>query len=143
MYMYMYMYIKGTIEFVIICTQFVHPPFAVKDANFCTLIHSYTEKCNYYSIVRTTNRKHSEMAFLTSSSASRYVLFALGVNPTARDGGSNLVSRTTPFTVLCATSSRPCSLTTQVQYHQALQDIKQMLQSFPLKFTSRSLMAER
>ena len=39
--------------------------------------------------------KHCEMAFLTSRSASKHVLFALGVNLTARDagegGGSDLV----------------------------------------------------
>ena len=52
-------------------------------------------------------RKHSEMAFLTSRSASRHVLFALGVDPTARDAGegrgSDLVSQATPFTVSCKT----------------------------------------
>ena len=45
--------------------------------------------------------KHNEMAFLTSRSESKQVLFALGVDPTARDagegGGSDLVSQTTPF----------------------------------------------
>ena len=30
-------------------------------------------------------RKHGEMAFLTSSSVSKHVLFALGVDHTARD----------------------------------------------------------
>ena len=44
-------------------------------------------------------RKHSEMAFLTSRSASKHVTFALGVDPTARDtcegGGSDLVSQAT------------------------------------------------
>ena len=30
-------------------------------------------------------RKDSEMAFLTSRSANKHVLFALGVDPTARD----------------------------------------------------------
>ena len=48
-------------------------------------------------------RKHGEMAFLTSRSASKHIIFALGVDPTARDasegGGSNLVSQATPFTV--------------------------------------------
>ena len=41
--------------------------------------------------------------FLTSRSASKQVLFALGVDPTARDagenGGSDLVSQATPFAV--------------------------------------------
>ena len=58
------------------------------------------------------------MAFLTSKSASKHVLFALGVDPTARDagegGGSDLVLQATPFTVSCETSSHPCSLATQV-----------------------------
>ena len=40
-----------------------------------------------------------------SGSASKHVLFALGVDPTARDagegGGSDLVSQATPFAVLC------------------------------------------
>jgi len=62
--------------------------------------------------------KHGEMAFLTSRSASKHVIFALDVDPTARDasegGGSDLVSQATPFTVLCETSSHPCSLATQV-----------------------------
>ena len=62
--------------------------------------------------------KHSKMAFLTSRSASKHVLFALGVDPTARDagegGGSDLVSQTTPFAVSRETSNRPCSLATQV-----------------------------
>ena len=30
-------------------------------------------------------REHSEMAFLTSRSASKHILFAFGVDPTARD----------------------------------------------------------
>ena len=63
-------------------------------------------------------RKHGEMAFLTSKSASKHVLFALGVHPTARDGsegrGSDIVSQATPFAVLCETNSCPCSLATQV-----------------------------
>ena len=50
-------------------------------------------------------RKHGEVAFLTFRSASKHVLFAIGVNPTARDtsegGGSNLVSQATPFAVSC------------------------------------------
>ena len=58
-------------------------------------------------------RKYSEMAFLTSISVS---LFALGVDPTARDvgegRGSDLVSQATPFAVSCKTSSNPCSLAT-------------------------------
>ena len=52
-------------------------------------------------------RKHREMAFLMSRSASRHILFTLGVDPTARDagegGGSDLVSQATPFTVSCET----------------------------------------
>ena len=43
------------------------------------------------------------MAFLTSRSASKHVLFALGVDSTARDAGeggvSDLVSQATPFAV--------------------------------------------
>ena len=58
------------------------------------------------------------MAFLASRSASKHIFFALGVDPTARDagegGGSDLVLQATPFAVLCETSSRPCSLATQV-----------------------------
>ena len=58
------------------------------------------------------------MAILMSRSASKYVLFALGVNPTARDtsegGGSDLVSQATPLAVSRETSNRPCSLATQV-----------------------------
>ena len=58
------------------------------------------------------------MVFLTSRSVSKYVVFALGVDPTARDagegGGSDLVSQATPFAVSFESSSRPCSLTTQV-----------------------------
>ena len=46
------------------------------------------------------------MAFLTSRSVSKRILFVLGVDPTARDagegGGSDLVSQNTPFVVLCA-----------------------------------------
>ena len=76
-------------------------------------------------------RKQNEIAFLTSRSVSKHVPFALGVNSTARDagegGGSNLVSQATPFAVSYESSSRLCSLTTQVQYRQALQDVKQML----------------
>ena len=46
------------------------------------------------------------MAFLTSRSVSKRILFALGVDPTARDagegGGSDLVSQNMPFAVSCA-----------------------------------------
>ena len=63
-------------------------------------------------------RKHSEIAFLTSQSASKHVLFALGIDPTAKDagegGGSDLVSQATPFAASCETRSHPCSLATQV-----------------------------
>ena len=49
--------------------------------------------------------KHGEVAFLKFRSASKHVLFALGVNPTARDadegGISDLVSQATPFAVSC------------------------------------------
>ena len=48
---------------------------------------------------------HGEVAFLTFRSVSRHILFALGVDPTARDankgGGSDLVSQATPFAVSC------------------------------------------
>ena len=58
------------------------------------------------------------MTFLTSISASKRILFALGVNPTARDagegGGSDLVVQATPFAVSYETSSHSCSLATQV-----------------------------
>ena len=58
------------------------------------------------------------MAFLTSRSASKHVLFALGVDPAARDagegGGTDLVSQATPFAVSSKSSNRPCSLATQV-----------------------------
>ena len=51
------------------------------------------------------------MAFLTSRSARKHVLLALGVDPTARDagegGGSDPVSQATPFAVSCETSSHP------------------------------------
>ena len=50
-------------------------------------------------------RKHGKVAFLTFMSASKHILFALGVDPTARDagegGGSDLVLQATPFAVLC------------------------------------------
>ena len=49
---------------------------------------------------------------------SKHVLFALGVDPTARDtgegGGSDLVSQDTPFEVSRETSNYPCSLAKQV-----------------------------
>ena len=58
------------------------------------------------------------MVFLTSISASKHFLFALGVDPTARDagegGGSDLVSQTMSFVVSYETISRPCSFATQV-----------------------------
>ena len=58
------------------------------------------------------------MTFVKSKSASKQVFFALGVDRTARDAGegegSNLVSHTMPFAMSCKTSSRPCSLATQV-----------------------------
>ena len=68
--------------------------------------------------MKTAKHKQGEMAFLTSRSASKHVLFALDVDPTARDAGegegSDLVLQAMPFTVLCETCSRPCSLATQV-----------------------------
>ena len=58
------------------------------------------------------------MAFLTSRNASKHILFALGVDPTARDtgegGGSDLVLQATPFAVSHKTINNPCSLATQV-----------------------------
>ena len=69
-------------------------------------------------------RKHGEIAFLTSRYASKHVLFALGVNPTAtcryagEGGGSDLVLQAMPFTVLYEASSRlpslnKCTITSQ------------------------------
>ena len=56
------------------------------------------------------------MTFLTSKSASKHVLFALGVDPTAGDagegGGSDLVSQAMALAVSCETSSLPYSFTT-------------------------------
>ena len=53
-------------------------------------------------------RKHGEMAFLTSRSASKHVLFTLGVDSTARDAGegngSDLVLQATPFAMSCETT---------------------------------------
>ena len=47
--------------------------------------------------------KHASTAFLTSRSVSKHDIFALGVDPTARDVGkggcSDLVSQVTPFAV--------------------------------------------
>ena len=74
--------------------------FPAKEANFRTrkneiiILLFVQKKC-----------KHGEVAFLTFMSASKHVLFALGVDPTARDagkgGGSNLVLQATPFAVSC------------------------------------------
>ena len=76
-------------------------------ANFRTLICPYTKLLFVHQ-----TRKHGEMAFLTSRSASKHDIFALGVDPTAQDpgkgGGSDLVSQATPFAV----RDRPCSLAT-------------------------------
>ena len=62
--------------------------------------------------------KHGETTFLTSGSVSKHILFALGVDPTARDagegGGSDLVSQATPFALSFKTSSRRYSPATQV-----------------------------
>ena len=84
--------------------------------------------------------KHDKMAFLTSRNASKHVLLALGVNHTARGAvkekthqSSDLVSQAMPFTGSCET----------IESRITSQDIKQMLWSLPLKFASRSLMAQR
>ena len=62
------------------------------------------ECTNETSILVHQTHKHGEMAFLTSKSASKHDIFALGVDPTARDvskgGDSDLVSQATPFAVL-------------------------------------------
>ena len=53
-----------------------------------------------------------------SKSASKHVLLALGVNPTARYAGervgSELVSQAMPFAVSWETGSHLCSLATEV-----------------------------
>ena len=126
-------------------TLLIHtPPFLAKDANFRTLFHSDTKNEIINSKFVQQQRK---MVFLISSSASKHVLFALGVDPTARDAGeggnSDLVSQAMPFTVSCETSNYPCSLATQVYYRQASQEVKQMLWSLPLKFASHSSIAQR
>ena len=58
------------------------------------------------------------MAFLTSRSASKHVLFALGVDPTARDTderiGSKLALQAMPFALSWETGSHSCSIATQV-----------------------------
>ena len=58
------------------------------------------------------------MAFLMSKSASKQVLFALGVDRTARNAMKarvpKLVSQATPFAMSCETSIHPCSIATQV-----------------------------
>ena len=50
------------------------------------------------------------VAFLTFRSASKHILFALGVDPTARDtgegGGSDLVPHATPFAVSCSLATQ-------------------------------------
>ena len=57
------------------------------------------------------------MPFLTSRSASKHIIFALGVNPTAKHAvkawfrPQSLASYT--FEVSCETSIRPCSLVAQ------------------------------
>ena len=104
------------------------------DAEYCHITHKLDQKqeINYVVLFTDNNvlgtgvkifltfvRKHSEMTFLTSRSVSKHILFALGVDPTARDaagegGGSDLVSQATPFAVWRETSNRPCSLATQV-----------------------------
>ena len=70
---------------------------------------------NYYSIVRTAKHKYGEMTFLTSISVSKRVLFALGVDPTARDAGEGRGSdKSRKLRPSHETSSRSCYLTTQV-----------------------------
>ena len=63
-------------------------------------------------------------------SASKHVLFALGVDPTARDpgegGGFDLVSQATPFTVSCDTIVA-VHVSSPHKSSQASQNIKQML----------------
>ena len=65
-------------------------------------------------------RKHCAMTFLTSRSVSKHILFALGVDPTARDAvkagipTSEPHRQATPLAVSCETSICPCSLATQV-----------------------------
>ena len=70
-----------------------------------------------------------QIAFLTSRSASKQVLFALGVDPTARDagesGGSDLVSLATPFAVYGRLVS--VSVPSPHKTRQASKDVKQML----------------
>ena len=61
-------------------------------------------------------------------------LYSQGRREGETQRGSDLVSQATPFTVSCET---------RVRYRQALQDVKQMLWSFPLKSASCSLMAQR
>ena len=59
-----------------------------KDANFRTLIDSYTRKNEIIiQLFVQKKRKRGGMAFLTSRSASKHVHFALGVDPTVRDTG--------------------------------------------------------
>ena len=59
-------------------------------------------------------QKHGKVAFLTFRSASKHILFALGVDPTARNasegGGSDRVSQATPFAVSCGLVSTRDSL---------------------------------
>ena len=79
---------------------------------FYHLLFSYSNSSVHVNYCSYTKRaSHGEMAFLTSRSASKHDIFALGVDPTARDagkgGGSDLVSQTTPFAVSWETSSQP------------------------------------
>ena len=61
--------------------------------------------CNYCSYSKNASTASRRVAFLTFRSVSKHILFALGVNPTARDAGkgvrSDLVSQATPFAVSC------------------------------------------
>jgi len=78
------------------------------------------------------------MAFLTSRSASKHVLFALDVDPTAKGrrevGGSDLVLQATP--------ASQCHVRLVFVYRQGSQDVKQNV-SLPLKFASHSSIAQR
>ena len=95
------------------------PPFSGKRCYSNFFVH-------YYSVVRTPK---TQTAFLTSRSASKRVLFALGVDPTARDtgesGGSDLVSQAMPLAVHGRLVS--VSVPSPHKTRQASKDVKQML----------------
>ena len=64
---------------LLICT----PPFSAKDTNFRILIIHTCQNEIIILLFVYQKRKHGDMAFLTSKSVSKHVLFALGVDPTA------------------------------------------------------------